>query len=219
MGMTASAVMTRDVVTVSPEDSWLSAVRKIKQHRVHALPVVDGDGRVVGVISESDLMAREERLDPGRGWTGLPRPRDVRRAKAMTVRDAMSRRCVTVAPETPLGEAARAMHRRRVGRLPVVTADGRLVGILTRSDLLSVFLREDADLEREVRDSLRAAGDMADDVQVHVREAVVVLTGSVRYRTEADAMAGTARQVPGVVEVTSRLLWDVDDLYVASGGI
>lgn len=219
MVMTASAVMTPDVVTVSPDDSWLAAVRKISEHHVHALPVVDPDRRVVGIISESDLMAREERLDPGHGWNGLPRPRDARRSRAMTVHEAMTRRCVTIAPDTPLGEAARTMHRRRVGRLPVVDADRRLVGIVTRSDLLSVFLRDDADLEQEVRDALQSGGAVARGVEACVRDAVVELTGTTRYRTEADVMRRTAMQVPGVVDVNSRLAWDVDDVYTAAGGI
>ena len=219
MGMTASEVMTSDVITVAPEDSWLTAVRTIEEHHVHALPVVDGARRVVGIIAESDLMAREERLDPGHGRIGMPRPRDARRAKAMTVRDAMSRRCVTVTPETPLGEAARTMHRRRVGRLPVVDADRRLVGIVTRSDLLSVFLREDTELEQAVRDALLAGGDEATRVEVRLRDAVVELTGSTRYRTDAEAIRQRARQVPGVVAVTARLRWEVDDLYTSSAGV
>lgn len=219
MGMTASTVMTPDVVTVAPDAPWLEAVRRISEHHVHALPVVDDDRQVVGIIAESDLMGREERLDPRRGRIGLRRPRDARRARATSVRDAMSRRCVTVAPDTPLGEAARVMHRHRVGRLPVVDADGRLVGIVTRSDLLSVFLRRDDDLEDEVRQGVGAGGDVTAGIEVRVREAVVELTGSTRYRSDADTAVRAASQVPGVVDVIDRMRWEVDDVHVVSGGV
>lgn len=159
--MTASAVMT-PVVTVSPDDSWLAAVRKISEHHVHALPVVDPDRRGVGMIAESDLMARDDRA------RGDDSP--VRHDRA--------------------GHAA-----RRGGPDHAPTA-----------------------VEQEVREALQSGGAVARGVEACVRDAVVELTGTTRYRTEADVVRRTATQVPGVVDVNSRLAWDVDDVYTAAGG-
>jgi CBS domain-containing protein len=115
MGTPVSSVMTRDVVTVAPDDSWLTAVRSISEHHVHALPVVDADRRVVGVVAESDLTLKEERLDRASAPV-FQRRRDRLRAGGRTVADVMGRHPVTAEPDTTLGEAARLMHRRHVGR-------------------------------------------------------------------------------------------------------
>lgn len=218
MGMPVSAVMTRDVVTVAPEDSWLAAVRRLEEHHLHALPVVETDGKVVGIVAETDFLAKEERLDPRRGRVILPHPRNARRARAQIVKDVMTRRPVVARPSTTLGAAARLMHRRRVGRLPVVDEDQRLLGIVSRSDLLSVFLRNDIDLENALRADVAAMGDLARDIDVRVLDAVAELTGSSRYRSDVEAVRRTAGQVPGVVDVRNRMRWEVDDLYATSAG-
>ena len=218
MGTPVTSVMTRDVVTVTPDDSWLTAVRSISEHHVHALPVVDADRRVVGVVAESDLTLKEERLDRASAPV-FQRRRDRLRAGGRTVADVMSRHPVTAEPDTTLGEAARLMHRRHVGRLPVVDADRRVVGIVTRSDLLSVFLRGDDDLEAAVREALSVLPTPGGDLGITVADGVVGLTGNVPYRSHADAAARLAQQIPGVVDVTARVHWQADDLYVASGAL
>jgi CBS-domain-containing membrane protein len=218
---TVSEVMTRDVVTLSPDDSWLCAVRFIVDHRVHALPVVDGDRRVVGMVAESDLMPKEERLD-AKHSTLLPPlqlPRDRRRAHALTVREVMSSRPVTITPDTPLGEAGRVMHRKHVGRLPVVDDDGRLIGIVTRSDLLATFLRDDAQVRADVRRALEELGpEVVSAVDVSVTDCAVTLRGELPLASQAMDVAAAIEQVPGVVGVDNRLQGRVDDVHVPTVG-
>lgn len=219
MSMPVSQVMTREVVTLRPDDSWLCAVRSIVERGVHALPVVDDGGTVLGMVAESDLMPKEERLDrQPHLLPTLQRPRDRRRARATTVGEVMQGHPVTVSPETPLGEAGRIMHRRHVGRLPVVDGDGRLVGIVTRRDLLATFLRADEEIEADARQALARLGqDCADAVEVSARDGVVVLRGRVGYRSQGMDAAELVEQVPGVVAVDSRLECAVDDVSVTSG--
>ena len=217
---TVSEVMTRDVVTLSPDDSWLSAVRQIVGHRVHALPVVDADGRVVGVVAESDLMPKEERLDARPHLLPpLQSRRDRRRAHALTVREVMSNRPVTIPADTSLGEAGRIMHRKHVGRLPVVDAAGRLEGIVTRSDLLATFLRDDAEVEADVRRAIAAMGqDVASAVDVSVTDCAVTVHGTLPLQSQVMDLVDALERVPGVVGVDNRLRARTDDVHVPSGG-
>lgn len=222
MGIPVSEVMTTDVVTVSPEDPWVVAVRKVEEHMVHALPVVDSGGCVVGVVAESDLVLKEELLDPVRSWVPRQALRSAgRRARALTVGEGMSRHPVTVSPDATLGAAARLMHRRRVGRLPVVDpVDGRLVGIVTRSDLLKIYLKTDEELSAAVLEAMRDLGETRyDTLVVEVAEGVVTIHGQVLLRSENGELERALRQVPGVVGVRCRTTWKVDDIYTASAGV
>lgn len=210
-------VMTREVVTVAPETSFREAVRLLEELRIDALPVLEGD-RVVGMIAESDLLLKEELADQPGGGTGLPwqRRRDRARASARLVREAMSRCPATVSPDDTLGAAARVMHRRRVGGLPVVDGDQRLVGIVTRSDLLKVFLRDDDEIAADVLEAL--AGCMQKGVRCEVSDGCVRLTGEVRHHSDATTAAARAAHVPGVVHVDCAVRWQVDDVNVAMVG-
>lgn len=223
MSMAVSRVMTTAVVTVSPADPWLEAVRRIAWHRVHALPVVEGSGRLTGIVSASDLLLKEEHLDPPhRLLPPVQRRRDRHRAQALTVEEVMTRHPVSVEPSTPLGEAARLMHRRHVGRLPVVGADGVLVGIVSGSDLLSVFLRSDAELAGAVRDAvlsaLHPAEALPEAVEVDVVDGLATLRGRLTLRSEAALIEQAADQVPGVVGVQCLLQWERDDLTMTIPG-
>lgn len=217
---TVSEVMTSDVVTLSPNDSWLCAVRYIVNHHVHALPVVDDERRVVGIVAESDLMPKEERLDAKPHLLPpLQSPRERRRAQALTVREVMSTRPVTISPDTSLGEAGRIMHRKHVGRLPVVDADGHLVGIVTRSDLLATFLRDDKKVEEDVRRALAAMGpDVVQAVEVSVTDCAVTLQGVLPLQSQAMDLVQAVQAVPGVVGVDDRLRARTDDVHVPTGG-
>lgn len=217
MAMTVADVMTRDVVTARPEDWWLTALRRIEDHRVHGLPVVDRDGRVVGVLTQHDLALKEERQ--GRpGAPALQRPRDRHKAAAVVVRDAMTPEPVVVEEGCDVGQAARLMHRKRVGRLPVVDAEGRLVGIVTRSDLLRVFLRPDEDLAADVRADLAQLDADAGDIDLRVADGVVDIRGCVPTRSTAMQVQRRAEAVPGVVGVRCHLEWRVDDVAVLYPG-
>lgn len=217
---TVSEVMTRDVVTLSPGDSWLSAVRQIVENRVHALPVVDSDGRVVGVVAESDLMPKEERLDAKPHLLPpLQSRRDRRRAQALTVREVMSDKPVTVPPDTSLGEAGRIMHRKHVGRLLVVDSGGRLAGIVTRSDLLATFLRDDAEVEADVRRAIAGMGqDVVSAVDVSVTDCAVTVHGTLPLQSQVMDVVDALERVPGVVGVDNRLRARTDDVHVPTGG-
>ena len=217
---TVSEVMTRDVVTLSPDDSWLCAVRYVVNHHVHALPVVDGEGQVVGIVAESDLMPKEERLDAKRHLLPpMQTPRDRRRAHALRVREVMSTRPVTIPADTPLGEAGRIMHRKHVGRLPVVDADGRLVGIVTRSDLLATFLRDDTEVEADVRRALAGMGeDVVSAVELSVTDCAVTVRGTLPLQSQAMDVVDALERVPGVVGVDNRLRARTDDVHVPVGG-
>ena len=213
---TVADVMTREVVTIGPGASFRDVVRLIENRHVDALPVIDGDGKIIGIIDESDLLLKEEFAE---GQSGLPwqRWRDRARASATTVEQAMSRHVVSVGSDATLTAAARLMHRRHVSGLPVVTADLRLEGIVTRSDLLRVFLREDDDLCADVQSALGASGLRG--VSCSVTDGRVRLEGRVPLRSEADAASATARRVPGVVDVGARDLgYDTDDVQVSMVG-
>ena len=208
-------VMTSEVVTVTPETGFRDAVRLLTEQRVGVLPVVEGD-RLVGILTQSDLLLKEEAGDRPDPMAGLPwqRHRSRLRASATCVGRAMSKRPWTVAPAATLSEAAHLMHRHGVGGLPVVEGDGRLVGIVTRSDLLSVFLRSDADLLADVERAVAPAGD----VRCAVADGCVTLDGSVHYLSQADSALAAARHVPGVVDVRCSLRAEVDDVHSAMMG-
>ncbi|GGW77385.1 hypothetical protein GCM10010503_64110 [Streptomyces lucensis JCM 4490] len=145
-------VMTRAVVAVGRDALFKDMVERMTQWKVSALPVLTGDGRVIGVVSEADLLPKEEfrDSDPDR-LTQLRRLADLARAGAVNAEELMSTPAVTVHADATLAEASRIMALRHVKRLPVVNAEGLLEGVVSRSDLLKVFLRSDDELADEIR--------------------------------------------------------------------
>jgi CBS domain-containing protein len=145
--------------------------------------------------------------------------RERAKAVASTVARIMSTPAITVRPTTPIPKAAHVMHKRRIGRVPVVDDAGRLVGIVTRGDLLAVFLRDDADLREDVTAAIGAVRiPEARRVTVDVREGIVVLAGTVPRRSHAVAAAAAARRVPGVCGLEDRTRADFDDVDIALVG-
>ncbi|MFJ6405479.1 CBS domain-containing protein [Streptomyces hydrogenans] len=201
---TVADVMTRKVVAVRPDTSFKEIVAAMERWKVTALPVLEGEGRVVGVVSEADLLLKEEFHDRRLGMIERLRRRDAT-AKAASDRAAelMTTPAVTVPPGASLSRAARLMAVRRVRRLPVVDADGTIRGVVSRSDLLKVFLRPDEELADEVRREV--VGHLfplsRDRVEVHVEAGVVTLTGDVRDSTLIPLAERLARAVEGVVDV------------------
>ncbi|CAM5484794.1 hypothetical protein SPURM210S_06689 [Streptomyces purpurascens] len=181
------ALMTADVVRAEYGTPFKEVARLLGERRISGLPVVDDDEKVLGVMSETDVMARKAvTRDPSEPRRLLRRPRwtpgsRARRAKAQarTAGQLMSRPAITVHSEATVVEAARVMAQHRVERLPVVDEDERLVGIVTRRDLLEVFLRPDAEIREAIRNEVlgRALWLPPDAVDVDVREGVVTLTG------------------------------------------
>ncbi|HEY8983224.1 MAG TPA: CBS domain-containing protein [Streptomyces sp.] len=192
---TVSDVMTRAVVAVGRQTVFKDVVTLMERRQVTAVPVLEGDGRVIGVVSEADLLAKEEFRDSDPDRT-VQRQRlaDLAKAGALTAGELMSAPAVTVHAGTTVPEAARIMARRRVRRLFVIDAEGLLEGVVSRGDLLKVFLREDEEIAGEVR---RAIAD--DRIGVEVADGVVTLTGGAGREAEV-----SARGVEGVVDVRRR---------------
>ncbi|NEC91037.1 CBS domain-containing protein [Streptomyces sp. SID12501] len=201
---TVSDVMTRTVAAVGRGAAFKEIVRLMQDWKVSALPVVKGEGRVVGVVSEADLLPKEEfrDSDPDR-YTQLRRLSDLEKAGAVTAEELMTSPALTVRPDATLAQAARTMARAKVKRLPVVDAVGMLEGVVSRADLLKVFLRTDEEIAEEVRREVAAClFPMPDsNVRVDVRDGVVRLVGQVRDTSLVPVAARLVRAVEGVVDV------------------
>lgn len=200
-----SDVMTRKVVAVRRGAAFKDIVKAMRRWRVSGVPVVDDRQRVLGVVSERDLLLKEEFHggDPLRS-----RPADLAKAEARTAGELMTAPAVTADPCDSLARTARTMARYGVHRLPVVDEDGVLQGIVSRSDLLKVFLRDDASIAREVRTDVVALlfPETPEEVRVDVESGVVRLSGRVRNTELVPVAVRMARAVEGVVAVDCRLL-------------
>jgi CBS domain-containing protein len=219
MRLTIQDVMTRDVVTVRQHTSYKEIVRTLAEHRIAAVPVVDNLRRLLGIVTETDLVLKEAAEDTA--LSGPPPLRLLTEAKAAaTVAGAlMTSPVVTVGPDTTLPAAARRLHDYGVKRLPVVDRAGALVGIVTRGDLLKAFLRSDDELRVDVIDQIVVGllGERASEVMVDVRDGVVMLTGRVETRRQALALGTLARAVDGVVAVENLTSWEPDSGAAAVG--
>jgi CBS-domain-containing membrane protein len=215
MKPTVAEVMTTDVVTVDALAPFKEIVRLMQEHRVSALPVVDADGVLVGIVSEGDLILKEDPELAGGGHRFEGRRRSSARSKAAGMRayELMTTPVLSVAPEAPLGEAARRMHRAEVKRLPVLDADGHLVGIVSRADLLRVFLRDDAEIAGEIREDVirRTLWIDPDTIRVVVRDGVVTLQGQIERRSLLPILDRLVTSIEGVVAVDDRLSYAADD--------
>ncbi|MFF9590779.1 CBS domain-containing protein [Streptomyces sp. NPDC014646] len=205
---TVADVMTKTVVTVAPDTEFKEIVTVMERWKVTAVPVVDDESRVVGVVSEADLLAKEEFRARRIGMIEqMRRLGDTAKAGSVRAGDLMSSPAVTVRPDAPLPQAARLMADQRVKRLPVVDADGGLKGVVSRADLLKVFLRPDealaADVRREVVDRLFPGADRS--VEVAVAQGVVTLSGRIHDSSLIPVAARLAQSVEGVVDVDCRL--------------
>jgi CBS domain-containing protein len=214
--MTVRDVMTSQVVTVRENTSFHDLVRLLAKRHVSALPVVDGAGRVVGVVSESDLFLKQvQPIRDGTGWLLEGRRRRLERAKSAgaTAAQVMTAPAVTVHAEQPIADAARRMHDRGVKRLAVVNNAGVLVGIVTRSDLLKAYLRADQEIAAEL--AARVLPEVleraSEAVGVGVTDGVVRLTGQVTRRRQALDLEQRAQGVDGVVTVDNQITYEVDD--------
>ncbi|MFF7311680.1 CBS domain-containing protein [Streptomyces sp. NPDC008137] len=217
------ALMTSDVVRAEYGTPFKEVARLLAEHGISGLPVVDDDAKVLGVISETDLMTRQAESpgppEPHRRfhwltWTPGSRARRAK-ARARTAGQLMSSPAVTVHSDATVAEAARVMARHRVERLPVVDDEERLVGIVTRRDLLQVFLRPDPEIRSSVRNDVlvRALWLAPYSVDVDVHEGVVTLTGRLERRSECAMAVEMCRQTDGVVAVVDHLTHRFDDSW------
>ncbi|MFE0918539.1 CBS domain-containing protein [Streptomyces nigra] len=202
-------VMTCDVAVVYRDAPFKTIVLTLRDRKVSALPVVDGAGRVLGIVSEADLLPKEEFRDgaPG-GDTQARRLSGLARAGAVTSGELMTRPALTVRADSTLAQAARIMARGGVKRLPVVDGDGRLEGVVSRVDLLKLFLRDDDEIAEEVRREVVAYlfPMPGSAVQVQVRDGVVRLRGRIKDASLVPAAAQLVRAVEGVVDVEADLI-------------
>jgi CBS domain-containing protein len=201
-------VMTRATVAVGRKALFKDIVERMEQWQVSALPVLEGDGRVIGVVSEADLLPKEEfrDSDPDR-FTQLRRLPDLAKAGAVCAEELMSTPAVTVHADATLAEAARIMALRHVKRLPVVSSEGVLEGVVSRGDLLKVFLRPGNELADEIRRDIVDVLFPApiEPVHVMVTDGVATLTGRVGDSAQVELVTRLVRGVEGVVGVGCRL--------------
>ncbi|KIF01133.1 CBS domain-containing protein [Streptomyces sp. RSD-27] len=200
---TVSDVMTHTAIAIGREASYKEIVELMHQWKVSAVPVLEGEGRVVGVVSEADLLPKEEfrRTEPV-----LPdQLEEASKAGGVLAEELMSSPAVTVHPDAPVAEAARIMALKGVKRLPVVNEVGMLEGVVSRSDLLKVFLRPDEELEEEIRVAVLTELTPGMPVDFTVQEGVVTLRGPVQDRARVPLLARAIRAVEGVVDVRMEL--------------
>ncbi|MFD9903675.1 CBS domain-containing protein [Streptomyces sp. NPDC059063] len=218
------SVMASEVVKAVRDSSFKEVARLLDRHRISGLPVVDDDEHVIGVLSETDLMVRQAEADdpyapaPAVRWRRfLPGGRKrTAKAAARTAGQLMSKPPVLVHAEDTIAQAARTMARHRVERLPVVDDEDRLVGIVTRRDLLQVFLRPDADIRLEVVDEVlvRTLWLAPQSIAVEVVDGVVTLRGRLERRSDVPIAVRMTRQIDGVVAVVDHLTYRLDDSHL-----
>ena len=205
-------VMTTEVVTVDKDMPYKQVARVMTGRRVSGVPVLTEDGRVAGMVSEADILRKEERAFRRLG-TGLPRRtrRERAQARARRAAELMTSPAITIHPDAPVGAAARLMNGHRIRRLPVVDPSGKLIGMVSRRDLLSVFLRPDEEIAAEIYGLLTGillaepAG-----VQVTVRDGVVIMSGRLARPNLIPVAERLASGVDGVVAVTCELTIGAD---------
>jgi CBS-domain-containing membrane protein len=204
-------VMTPSVITVSEDTPFEVIAAALRTHRVSAFPVLGEASQVIGVVSESDLLAKLALANGDEGMpgmiTGILHHQQLKKAHAVTAAELMTSPAYTVLPEDTVEQAARIMYLRNVKRLPVVDADGRLAGIVSRTDVLAVYSRTDADIAEEIRTGVLSTETPADPgtFDVSVTAGVATIVGRARAREQAHAVISRARHVQGVVAVRDRL--------------
>jgi CBS domain-containing protein len=211
-----SDVMTSRVHVASPVAPFKLLVRLIEENRVSAIPIVDQQGVPVGIVSESDLLLKERRVELETSHDLLHahrRRQDRAKARGTVASELMTSPPVTVRSDTSLSEAARLMQERNVRRLVVVDERGRIAGIVSRSDLLQVFLRSDDELRDEIATKLIPAVLLPSDdaVGVDVSWNVATLSGEVDRKSDAEILTRLARDLDGIVAVVDRLTYRWDD--------
>jgi CBS-domain-containing membrane protein len=210
MNATVKDVMSTHVIAVRKNATYKDMAARLREMRVSAFPVLDDDDKVIGVVSEGDLLVREalgNRIPPVS--TGVLRSREQAKADGITAADLMTTPPVTIGPDDPVVRAARLMYDHRVKRLPVVGGDGRLIGIVTRSDVLSVYDRADDDIRREVTDSVIQGTFRSDPARftVTVKDGIVTLEGTPETAAAGRDIVDAVKHAEGVVAVCDQLTY------------
>jgi CBS domain-containing protein len=208
MNSTVKDVMSTHVIAVRQGASYKDMAAMLHEQRVSAFPVLDDHNRVIGVVSESDLLTKAalEGTVPGM-LQSMMSQREHARASALTAAELMTSPPVTIGPDESVTHAARLMYSRRVKRLPVTSDDGTLIGIVTRADVLSVYSRPGADIQREIIQDLIVGMFACDPARftVTVADGIVTIEGAPETDRAGRDIIDAARHVEGVVAVRDRL--------------
>ncbi|PWK65198.1 CBS domain protein [Streptomyces sp. CG 926] len=200
-------LMTDEVATVTPHTAFKEVAKLLAQYDVSGAPVLDDEDRVVGVISQTDLLAASVSAPGTEPANGAP-------GRIPVTGDLMSAPAITVHAEETAAGAARLMTRRGIERLPVVDVEDRLVGIITRRDLLRTFLRPDAEIRRRVVEEVLTdvLSVSTDEVEVHVVDGIVSLDGRTERRSQLLALRNLVEGIDGVVAVAMHVTARIDDM-------
>ncbi len=213
MKTTVKDLMSTQIVAVRRNATFKEMAATLRQYRVSGFPVIDEEGKVIGVVSEADLLAKEALADGQPGAPGrigsIVHHKEVMKAGGMTAGDLMTHPAVTVGPDDSAEHAARLMYSLQVKRLPVVDSGGCLVGIVSRADVLSVFDRPDEDILAEVTDEVILHRFLMDPAlfTVTVADSVVTIKGTPETADLGRAVVAAIRQVQGVVAVHDMLVY------------
>ena len=200
-------VMTTRVIWVKKDATFREMAVALREYRVSAFPVVDDDRKVIGVVSEADMLNKEALEDEPGVISGILHHRDQAKARGVTAGDLMTAAVIAVRPDDTVEHAAKLMYDRRVKRLPVTDANGRLVGIISRADVLSVFDRTDEAIRAEILDEV-PLGEYSEDprtLDVTVKDGIVTLTGVPETNETGHEIVRRVRHIQGVVAVRDRL--------------
>jgi CBS domain-containing protein len=205
-------VMTPTVITGTKDTPFEVIAAALRTHRVSAFPVVDEGSQVIGVVSESDLLAKlalgvqDDAVVPGM-ITGILRRQQLQKAQAVTAGELMTSPAYTVLPEDTVELAARIMYLRNVKRLAVVDSGGCLAGVVSRADVLAVYSRTDADIAAEIRTGILASEAPANPgaLDVSVQAGVATIVGRPQTREQGHAIIDRAGHIQGVVAVRDGL--------------
>jgi CBS-domain-containing membrane protein len=221
MSPTVRDVMTSEVVAVRRDASFKEMAARLRQHRVSAFPVIDENGRVIGVVSEADLLAKEalsgEQAGIPAAVTGILHHQDHKKSEGLTASDLMTHPAVTVRPEDSVQHAARLMYSLQVKRLPVVDAGGHLTGIVSRADLLAVFDRSDTQIHAEIVNDVILRDFLIDPAvfTVTVTDGVVTVQGSPETTDVGHNLVTRIRHLQGVVAVRDELAYPPSERPIA----
>jgi len=210
-------VMSTRVVAVRRTASFKEMAARLHRHGVSAFPVLDEEGKVVGVVSEADLLTKEAFGDSAASaFSWMTRRRDQVKADGATAAELMSTPPVTIGPDESVEHAAWLMYARGVKRLPVTRPDGRLIGIVTRSDVLSVFDRKDEEIRREIREGVLRRKFLCNPNRftVTIKDGVVTIEGTPEATDVGLDIIAEAKHVQGVVAVRDRLSYPSGDPHV-----
>lgn len=208
-------LMTSDLKTVGPDAPLKEAARRMIEFGVSGLPVTTDSGALIGVITEADFVKMEADRSPSkrrRLLTWFTNGTKIHESERR-VRDAMTDDVIALGPDADHVEAARVMTKAGIKRIPITGDSGELLGLLTRSDILRVFVRADAEIIDEIRNAVMKDVLWIDSRRIRVicQEGNVLLSGQTANRSDAELLVTLTRRIDGVISAQNRLTWEIDN--------